>query len=1292
MAAGALLVLLAAVALDDDALWFENEVRPVFEARCASCHSGSEPDGGLDLGSTDGIATAIDVAGVVVRGDVDGSRLVQAIRYTDADLRMPPKGRIDDASIAVLEEWVRRGAPLPEGAAARAGGGDFDLEARWREHWSWRPVADPRAPLVSHAARVKDPLDAFVFERLEAAGLAPNDEAPRAAWLRRATYAVTGLPPTPDELAAFLGDTRPDAFEHATDRLLASPRFGERFARHWLDLVRYAETKAHEFDFPSPNAFAYRDYVVRAFDADVPYDRFVLEHVAGDLLAGAPEGVRLDPSGTFDESILGTGWWHLYEDVHSPVDTRADECDRLANQVDTFGKTFLGLTVACARCHDHKFDAITAEDYHALSGFALSSSYAQVRYETRGVEADVARELAKLRAEHGDELRAIVGAFLTNEVDALEPLLVPAALRAAGPPSSFVANTPPPSGAPGADRPLAPWMDVVLEDFEEGTFASDGLGPWTATGAAFVPRPLTRADCPPWHDVEGFSGNGFVNAHAGHGVDEVAAGDEPTGRLASAPFVVTHAHLHFLVSGGDHEGTRVVLELEEDGAWSEVRRAVGQNSNTFAPRRFDVAEFEGRRVRLVAIDEERGGWGHIGLDRIVASDAVDTGALERARTRAEWNAFLASTAGDDANAEELARVAARLDRSRSSRGESAFERLADLTRPIPSLGAPPRRDDHVVVDLARFAQNGSAFVWRRAGDLVFGADGAPSIIEMDAAVAEPGFHVLVASPQSEQHGGDLSYDQAGTTLLSPTFALETGRVAYLVRGRGRVFACVDSHRMLSGPLHIETLTSFDTHGVWQWIEHDLSKHVGAHVHVEFTAQVDGVPLDLAVARIVEERPPAIVEETQPKRGTYRGPGGHDQESEAEFEKAVTERCEKALAEWRRDIAAFTSGTGSAPTLAALLAHARLEGRTAALDAALAPFLERERAVLARLVPQSRLAPALIDLDGRDEFVLRRGDAHSPTTPAPRREPAAVRLTKLAGDDALVEPGGGSGRLALARALVDPRHPLVARVWTNRVWHHLFGTGLVATCDDFGSMGEAPSHPELLDALARDFVADGWSTKRLVRRVLLSDAFRRTSGASADQLAADPTNRLLARASVRRLDAEALRDALLFTSGALDETRFGPAVPVHLTAFMNGRGRPGDSGPLDGANRRSIYQAVRRNFIAPFMSVFDFPVPSATRGVRSVSNVPAQALALVNDPFVALCAERFGARALARAGDDSARIAWMYEVAFTRPPSAHELASALDFVASVGDDAQERVLAFTDLAHTLYQLEEFAWLP
>jgi hypothetical protein len=1287
MAAGALFVLLAAFALDDDVVWFESEVRPVFEARCASCHSGSEPDGGLDLGSTDGIATAIDVAGVVVRGDVDGSRLVQAIRYTDADLRMPPKGRIDDASIALLEEWVRRGAPLPEGAAARAATADFDLEARWRDHWSWRPVADPATPLVAHAARVKDPLDAFLFERLEAAGLAPNDEAPRATWLRRATYAVTGLPPTPDELAAFLADTRPDAFEHAADRLLASPRYGERFARHWLDLVRYAETKAHEYDFPLPNAYAYRDYLVRAFEADVPYDRFVLEHVAGDLLAAAPEGARFDPSGSFDESILGTGWWHLYEDVHSPVDTRADECDRLANQVDTFGKTFLGLTVACARCHDHKFDALSAEDYHALSGFALSSSYAQVRYETRAVEADVARELAKVRAEHGDELRALVGAFLTSEVDALEPLLVPAALRASGPPSSSIAPTPP-NGAPGADRPLAPWMDVVLEDFEEGTFASGGLGPWTATGDAFVARPLTRADCPPWHDVQGYFGSGFVNGHAGHGVDEVAAGDEPTGRLASAPFVVTHAHLHFLVSGGDHEGTRVVLELEDDSAWKEVRRAVGHNSNTFAPRRFDVAEFLGARVRLVAIDEVRGGWGHIGLDRIVASDAQDAGVLERARTRAEWNALLASADEVELDAEELARVTARLQREKAAH----FDRLNSLSR-TASLSVPPaRRDDHDVVDLARFVQNGSAFAWRRAGDFVFGADGAPSILAIDAAVAEPGFGVLVAAPQSEMHGGDLAYDQAGTTLLSPTFALATGRVAYLVRGRGRVFACVDSHRMLSGPLHLETLTAFDTHGAWQWIEHDLSKHVGAHVHVEITAQVDGAPLDLAVARIVEERPPAVVEEAQPKRGTYRGPGGHDQESRAEFEKAVTERCETALAEWRRDIAAFTSGAGSAPSLAQLLAHARLEGRTAALDAALAPFLERERAVLAKLVRESRLAPALIDLDGRDEFVLRRGDAHSPTFAAARREPAAVRLSKLAGDEALVEPGAGSGRLALARALVDPRHPLVARVWTNRVWHHLFGTGLVATCDDFGAMGEAPSHPELLDALARDFVDDGWSTKRLVRRMLLSDAFRRASGASDQQLAADPTNRLLARASVRRLDAEALRDALLFTSGALDETRFGPAVPVHLTAFMNGRGRPGESGPLDGANRRSIYQAVRRNFIAPFMAVFDFPVPSATRGVRSVSNVPAQALALVNDPFVALCAERFGARALALAGDDAARIAWMYEVAFARRPTEREIATATAFVASAGDDAPARALAFADLAHTLYQLEEFAWLP
>jgi hypothetical protein len=779
---------------------------------------------------------------------------------------------------------------------------------------------------------------------------------------------------------------------------------------------------------------------------------------------------------------------------------------------------------------------------------------------------------------------------------------------------------------------------------------------------------VTRGDAPAWQDLEGWVGERFVNTHAGRAVADAGAGDAPTGRLESAPFALERRYLHFLVSGGDHPGTAVALELEEGEGWREVQRASGRSSNRFAPRRFDVGSWLGRRARIVLVDDERGGWGHIGFDHLVASDDPSSAALVHARTPAQWQ-VLRARAGVGAGAEperarEVLRAAVRLERARSG-GEGA------------DAPAAPFAAERVLVDYddgAPLVQNGSAFRLVHAGAVLVDDHGRIEIQAHTAARAEPGFGVLVAAPGSERHGGDLSYDQAGTTLLTPTFVPESGRIAYLVRGRARVFACVDSHRMLAGPLHLETLASIDTGGAWAWVEHDLTRHVGAHVHVEFTAAVDGAPLEFAVARVVEEAPPGA--------GSAVEAGGANG-------SAPTDAAEQLLATWRDALAALEAGR-AAPALQALLDDTQREGRLTPLAAHLRAVVGRRELELARLVPHSRLAPALIDLAGRDELVLRRGDPHSPTVPAPRRDLAAARLSMSVGDEPFVATG--SGRLALARAWIDPRHPLLARVWVNRVWHHLFGRGLVATCDDFGAMGAAPSHPELLDALARDFVASGWSTRALVRRILLSEAFARASAAPPEHVERDPQNVWLARGSVRRIGAEAVRDALLATSGALDTTRFGPPVPVHLSAFMNGRGRPDESGPLDGANRRSLYLAVRRNFVAPFMAVFDFPVPSATRGVRSVSNVPAQALALANDPFVGLCAERFGARALARPGDDGARVDFMFEVAFARAPRAEERRAALAFLAEAGTDDQARSEAFADLAHTLYTLEEFLWLP
>src|SRR5262249_13933867 len=238
--------------------------------------------------------------------------------------------------------------------------------------------------------------------RLEEKGLTPAQPAERRVWIRRVTFDLIGLPPTPAEIDAFLSDASPKAFATVVDRLLRSPHFGERWGRHWLDLVRYAETRGHEFDAQIPQAYQYRDYVIRALNADVPYDRFVQEHIAGDLLPDP----RRHPTEGFNESILGTAYWFLGEEVHSPVDIRQDQADRFDNRIDVLGKAFLGLTVACARCHDHKFDAIGTRDYYALYGIVESSAYRHVRFDTLEQNRKIAAKLDELSERSAKELSA----------------------------------------------------------------------------------------------------------------------------------------------------------------------------------------------------------------------------------------------------------------------------------------------------------------------------------------------------------------------------------------------------------------------------------------------------------------------------------------------------------------------------------------------------------------------------------------------------------------------------------------------------------------------------------------------------------------------------------------------------------------------------------------------------------------------------------------------------------------------------------------------------------------------
>jgi hypothetical protein len=348
-------------------------------------------------------------------------------------------------------------------------------------------------------------------------------------------------------------------------------------------------------------------------------------------------------------------------------------------------------------------------------------------------------------------------------------------------------------------------------------------------------------------------------------------------------------------------------------------------------------------------------------------------------------------------------------------------------------------------------------------------------------------------------------------------------------------------------------------------------------------------------------------------------------------------------------------------------------------------------------PAPMLAPGMCDGTGEDEFVFIRGNHKNPGERVPRRI-----IEALAGEaPPQFDAQAGSGRLTLADQIAHADSPLTSRVLVNRVWHHLFGQGLIPSTDNFGVLGEPPTHPELLDYLAIEWVRDGWSIKRLIRRLMLSQTYRMSSRPRLGQDVIDPQNKWLHHARVRRLEGEAIRDTLLAVAGDLDLRMFGPGVPVYLTEFMQGRGRPDRSGPLNGDGRRSVYLEVRRNFLVPMLLAFDMPIPFNTMGRRNVSNVPAQSLILLNDPLVVHQARRLAARVMQEEPGAAERIDRIYRLALSRPPTRAESELAAEFIQAQrqlyirdgreaeAPDSEQRV--WGDLCHVVFNLKEFIFL-
>ncbi|MCI0539409.1 MAG: DUF1549 domain-containing protein, partial [Verrucomicrobiales bacterium] len=354
--------------------FFEKRIRPVLADRCLECHSAErgKTKGGLAMDTADGVRKGGDSGAVIIPGHPDKSRLIQAIRYKEENLQMPPKEMLKAGQIADLEAWVRMGAPDPR-AQSSILNSQFSILNRRANHWAFQPVKAPLPPKVKDKKWPRDPLDFFILSELEDRRISPAPPADKRTLLRRATFDLIGLPPTPEEIDAFIADASPGAFATVVDRLLASPHFGERWGRHWLDVARYADSNGLENNLPYPNAWRYRDYVVNAFNRDKPFDQFVREQIAGDLL---PENSTEEHF----EHVIATGFLMLGPKVLSEPKPNKLTMDVVDEQIDVTTRAFLGLTVSCARCHDHKYDPIPTRDYYAMAGiFKSTASLASAR-------------------------------------------------------------------------------------------------------------------------------------------------------------------------------------------------------------------------------------------------------------------------------------------------------------------------------------------------------------------------------------------------------------------------------------------------------------------------------------------------------------------------------------------------------------------------------------------------------------------------------------------------------------------------------------------------------------------------------------------------------------------------------------------------------------------------------------------------------------------------------------------------------------------------------------------------
>ncbi len=1350
----------------EQAEFFETKIRPVLASECQECHDAKKQKGGLRLDYRDGWKKGGDSGDAIIPGQPAKSLLLKSFRHEDPDLKMPLKRpKLSDAVIADFEKWIAMGAPDPRDAPAKSEAAVpwAQLLADRKSWWSLLPIQKPQPPAVKNTAWSQHPVDHFLLAKMEEHGLAPAADADPRTLIRRLTFALTGLPPTPEEVEEFVRELDGDkergrqgdkeknplslsppplvplsspqarkAIEHATDRLLQSPRFGERWARHWMDLVRYADTHGSEGDPEIPEAWRYRDYLIRAINADVPLNQIIREHIAGDLIPNP----RWNRGEHFNESILGIAHLRFVEHGFQPVDTRDEQVKVTDSQIDVATKAFLGLTVSCARCHDHKFDAISQRDYYALAGIFESSRPAMVTIDEPALLETNRAELSALKGK----IREALFQDWKNE-----PAKIAARLFA-----EFIPN------------PNISFVSREIEGIQRSLFTIDHMArdrlakADTAQPLSTAPRPIARwsFDGDARDSIGGLKGELLGGAEIRHGRLVLDGKDAhfrsaPLARDLREKTLEAWVSLATLEQGG---GGVVTVESAKGAVFDALvfgekspRHWVAGSNNFRRSQALDAAAENAKPGDLIHIaasyhadgtiaffrngrpygqpwkpkDESPVvfaakdahvllGRRHTGGGRAFLSGEIDEAriydrGLDDAEIRASFQAGQKALAPDAAALAKALTPAERAQKETLERNlRDAEERRRKLSdgasdKPLLDARADAERNSanplHVWAKLKGMQGDAMAAAWekmqraanadakrpdaKRAWDLTKAGGDFAECYRYGTGVAEqpaPVGDFSIAAEGDAVLGGlhpagvtthSLTTKHNGVLTTKP-FRVETDFISIRAWGGGGAQArlIVDGYPLGTNPIFPRAQLVKDEPA---WLTLDTKYRKGSMAYLEIATTADQTRREkspkerswFGISEIICHDGPGPAESSRTLAPLLAGPAPRDsRELSQRYETAIA----AALGAWR----ANALSEPQRALLDSLIRRRLLPVSLGSLENAKPLIAEFRR--LEAAVPSARHAPGVLEATGEDSALLERGEHTKPGAKVQRAflevfgaQPFATKM---------------SGRLELANAITDSKNPLTARVMANRVWLQLFGRGLVATPDNFGRMGEKPTHPELLEYLATRFAEDGWSLKKMIRFLVTTRAYRLASDADATARERDPGNDWLSHFRVRRIEAEAIRDSLLALSGKLDETMSGPGVSA-------------------GAPRRSVYLIIRRTSLNPFLETFDAPKPFTTTGRRDATNVPAQSLTLLNDPFVIECAAAWAKRIFADTTDTDARIGRMFIAAFARLPGEAELDASHRYLSELAtdapDDERNELNALRDFAQSLFNAKEFIFL-